>query len=68
MRMVWLTEKPSFRAASCCRAEVVKGGAGVREISFFSIFSIWNTESLHFSKNASAWPGVANRVSKVAFT
>ena len=26
--MVWLTVNPSLRAASCCRVEVVKGGAG----------------------------------------
>jgi hypothetical protein len=28
--MVWLAEKPSLRAASCCRVEVVKGGGGLR--------------------------------------
>ena len=30
MRIVWLAEKPSLRAASCCRVEVVKGGGGLR--------------------------------------
>src|SRR3546814_16740163 len=30
MRIVWLAEKPSLRAASCCKVEVVKGGGGLR--------------------------------------
>ena len=25
---MWLAEKPSLRAASCCRVEVVNGGGG----------------------------------------
>ena len=33
--MVWLTVKPNLRAASCCRVEVVNGGAGVRFKGFF---------------------------------
>ncbi len=34
--MVRWAEKPSLRDASCCRVEVVKGGAGVRRAGFFS--------------------------------
>ena len=34
--MVRWAEKPSLRAASCCRVEVVKGGAGERLAGFFS--------------------------------
>ena len=30
MRMVRVAPKPSFRDASCCRVEVVKGAAGLR--------------------------------------
>src|SRR3954451_6224249 len=29
--IVWLAEKPSLRAASCCNVEVVNGGGGLRE-------------------------------------
>ena len=36
MRMVREAEKPSFRAASCCRVEVVKGGAGLRRAGLLS--------------------------------
>ena len=32
--MVWLTENPSLRAASCWRVEVVKGGSGERLSGF----------------------------------
>ena len=35
--MVRLAEKPSFREASCCRVDVVKGGAGRRRTRFVSI-------------------------------
>src|SRR4029453_7126870 len=31
MRIVWLAAKPSLRAASCCKVEVVNGGGGLRE-------------------------------------
>ncbi len=34
--MVRCAEKPSLREASCCRVEVVKGGAGLRLPGFFS--------------------------------
>ena len=34
--MVRCAEKPSLREASCCRVEVVKGGAGLRRAGFFS--------------------------------
>lgn len=34
--MVRWAVKPSLRAASCCRVEVVKGGAGDRLAGFFS--------------------------------
>ena len=27
---MWLAEKPSLRAASCCKVDVVKGGGGLR--------------------------------------
>ncbi len=36
MRIVWLAEKPSFRAASCWSVEVVKGGGGLRVAGFVS--------------------------------
>ena len=34
--MVRWALKPSLRLASCCRVEVVKGGAGARRAGFFS--------------------------------
>jgi hypothetical protein len=33
--MVWATEKPSLRLASCCSVEVVNGFAGERFVGFF---------------------------------
>jgi hypothetical protein len=38
--MVRLASKPSLRDASCCRVEVVKGGAGERRPGFFSTAEI----------------------------
>jgi hypothetical protein len=44
--MVRWAEKPSLRAASCCRVEVVKGGAGKRRPGFFSTAAIVKVEAL----------------------
>ena len=52
--MVRWAVKPSLRLASCCRVEVVKGGAGLRLIGFFSIDLIVNAPLLIASRAAKA--------------
>jgi hypothetical protein len=37
--MVREAAKPSLREASCCRVEVVKGGAGLRFVGFEATLS-----------------------------
>ena len=66
--MVCDTLNPSFRAASCCRVEVVKGGAGERFKGFLLTLSTVNSAFLHFSRKASASSWVLNRVSSSAST
>ena len=44
--MVFFTEKPRRRAASCCSLEVMKGGTGWR---FFSLASTLDTLNSVFS-------------------
>ena len=66
--MVVLTGKWSFLEASCCRVEVVKGGAGVRTPSFFSMVSIVNVAPMLSSRNLRASSMSLNLVSRVAFT
>src|SRR3546814_4518866 len=51
MRIVWLAEKPSLRAASCCSVEVVNGGGGLRVSGLVSTAS---TEKCPVFTSASA--------------
>ena len=44
--MVLETEKYSFLDASCCKVDVVNGGAGVFFVGFFSKLLIENSESI----------------------
>ena len=66
--IVWLTVNPSFLAASCCRVEVVKGGAGVRFSGFLAMDATLNLAFLHSSRNARASSWVLNRLFSSAFT
>src|SRR5574344_1830671 len=59
--MVFDTGNFNFRAASCCKVEVVKGGAGVRLPLFFCTSRTQNSAPVHASKNARASSGVAKR-------
>ncbi|MNG10778.1 hypothetical protein D3C84_942690 [compost metagenome] len=52
--MVRWAVKPSLRAASCCRVEVVKGGEGERLTGFFSIALIVKVPALMASRAAVA--------------
>ena len=52
--MVRWAVKPSLRAASCCRVEVVKGGDGLRLTGFFSIDLMVKLPALMASRAASA--------------
>ena len=49
VRRAW---KPSFRLASCCKVEVINGGAGER---FFLPFFTAETRNSSFSKSANSW-------------
>ena len=66
--MVCETEKPSLRDASCCKVEVVKGGAGDFFAGFFSMLSILNCAFLHASRKASASAFLSNRCGNSAFS
>ena len=57
--MVRWAVKPSLRAASCCRVEVVKGGEGLRLTGFFSIDLIVKLPALMASRAA---PAMASEV------
>src|SRR5690349_7345137 len=59
--MVWITEKPSFRAASCCKVEVVNGGAGERFNGFVCKSAMVNDAPLQDSKNSCASSSVSKR-------
>ena len=52
--MVRLTENPSFRDASCCNVEVVKGAVGDLVAGFFSTEETRNTASIFCLKNDNA--------------
>ena len=64
--MVWLTVKPSLRAASCCSVEVVNGYAGERLRGFCCMLPMVNVASLHASRKAMASSCVAKRLSSSA--
>ena len=66
--MVCDTVKPSLRAASCCRVEVVNGGAGVRLMGFLTMVETVNLAALHLSRKAITSSRVAKRRSSSAFT
>ena len=68
MVIVCDTEKPSFRAASCCRVEVVKGAAGDFFVGSVCTSSMVNVASLHESRNASASAFSLKRVFNSAFS
>src|SRR3546814_11416964 len=52
--MVWLAEKPSLRAASCCSVDVVKGGGGLRVSGLVSTLSTLNCPASTSALAASA--------------
>ena len=64
--MVCATENPNFRAASCCKVDVVKGAAGVLFPGFVSTDEIVNDAFLASFKKASASCSFANRLSNSA--
>ena len=66
--MVCDTVKPSLRAASCCRVDVVNGGAGVRFSGFLVIALAVTPAVFHFSKNAITSSCVLKRLSSSAFS
>ena len=49
--MVFETEKYSFLEASCCKVEVVKGGAGLFFAGFFLTSPTLNLAEVFCSKN-----------------
>ena len=52
--MVLETEKYNFLEASCCKVDVVNGGAGVFFVGFFSKLFIENLESIFLFKKLTA--------------
>ena len=58
--MVLLTEKYNFRDASCCKVEVVNGGAGDFFAGFFSRLETEKEALLFLSKNAFAVASLPN--------
>src|SRR3954453_1102514 len=56
--MVWLAEKPSLRAASCCSVEVVNGGGGFLEKGLVSTEETVNRPASTTAFAASASPGL----------
>ena len=68
MLIVWLTENLSFLAASCCRDDVVNGGAGTLSPSFLSMLVIENLAPMHLPRNSPAFSMSGNLVSSTAFT
>src|SRR5450759_2152660 len=65
--IVCATENPSFRKASCCRVEVVKGGAGDRVPGLMLILATEYSEPLHSSRNFKASFSSGNRFEASAF-
>ena len=66
--MVCETEKPNLRAASCCKVEVVNGGAGDFLAGLVTILATSNFEDLHASRNLRASSLLLKRCCKLAFT
>ena len=66
--MVCDTEKPNLRAASCCKVEVVNGGAGDFFEGFVTTSAISNLAPLQVSKKACASSLVLKRLPNSAFT
>ena len=52
--MVWSAPKCSLRAASCCRVDVVKGGAGLRRVCLRSMDPTENSAAVIAATAASA--------------
>ena len=48
------TAYPNFRDASCCKVDVVNGGAGVFLAGFVSKFLIEKVDPTHFFKKSTA--------------
>ncbi len=59
--MVWLADRPSLRAASCCSVEVVKGGGGLRLNGLVSTEATLNRPSSTARFAASAGPFLPDR-------
>ena len=68
MSIVFDTEKPSLRLASCCRVEVVNGGAGFFSAGFFSILLTVYSAPMHLFRNATACSFDLNREGNSAFS
>ena len=66
--MVCDTEKPNLRAASCCKVEVVNGGAGDFFDGLVTMSVILNLASLHTSRKARASSLVLKRLPNSALT
>ena len=66
--MVCDTVNPNFLAASCCRVDVVKGGAGERLRGFFEMALTVNSAVLQRSRKSCASSMELNRLSSSAFT
>src|SRR5678815_5642304 len=71
--MVWLAEKPSLRAASCCKVDVVNGGGGffdsglvsteatVKRPSSTTFFAASAEPLSPIERRSSLWPSSATR-------
>ena len=66
MLMVVLTPNPNFLLASCCRVDVVKGGAGDFSAGFTSRLLMVKSALVHFSKKVNASFSVSKRLAKSA--
>ena len=64
--MVLLTEKNNFRAASCCKVDVVKGAVGLFLAGLVSFEETLKLAALFFSKNASTASESSNVVLRFA--
>ena len=66
--MVCDTEYPSLREASCCRVDVVNGGAGVRFAGLVSTCPTENDDTAQSERKAPASSFVSKRCAISAFT
>ena len=66
--MVCDTENPNLRAASCCKVEVVNGGAGVFLVGRVTMSLILKSADLQDSRNACASSLVLKRLDNSALT